>query len=255
MYTRFFVLLLFALSLFQTAVPVVAGQDHITDFLSDDFYDEQPDSVESTDPLEYFNRGVFTLNDRIYTWVLEPVARGYGYVVPSDFRESFKRFFNNLEAPVRFANTVLQGRFLDAGTVFVRFLMNSTVGIYGLADVAAREFDFAPVEASLGETLETWGLGDGCYLVVPFFGPSTLRDFSGTIVDSLAMTPYYTWNKDLGTQAAIFMGKNTNKLSFHLGEYEELKKVTFDPYVAIRNAYFQYRAKQRGHVKFNGMDE
>ena len=224
----------------------VAGKK--VDFLSDDFYEYDEDSTEVQDPLEPLNRVFFSFNDKLYFWVMEPVASVYSHMVPFDLRDCIDNFFRNLEEPVRFINSLLQGRFGDAGDVLTRFLINSTLGVYGLGDAASREFDFPPVEATLGETLATWGVGDGFYLVVPFYGSSTLRDFTGTMIDGFAMTPYYTWTDDIYDMAAIYAGRETNKLSMHLGEYEELKNVLFDPYISFRNAYFQYRRKVRGHT-------
>jgi len=245
---------IFFLSLFivlwtviYTGAPVYAGDEEI-DFLSDEFYEDDLETSEySLDRLETINRAVFTFNDKMYIWVLEPVATAYSYVIPYDLRLCFYNFFRNLEEPVRLVNTLMQGRFLDAGEVLIRFLINSTCGIYGLADAADRVFDYPPVEANLGETLATWGVGDGSYLVVPLYGPSTIRDFSGTIIDSFGMTPYYAWTDDIYVMSGIYLGKETNNISMRLGEYEDLKKVFFDPYVAFRDAYFQYRRKLRDH--------
>lgn len=211
------------------------------DYLSDDFYAYEEDATEVRDPLEPFNRVIFNFNDKMYIWVMEPVASVYGRVIPLDFRDCIYNFFSNLEEPVRFVNSLLQGRFIDAGNVLQRFLINSTLGIYGLGDAATRVFDVPPVDASLGQTFASWGIGDGFYLVVPFYGSSTLRDFSGTVIDGFAMTPYYAWTDEFYEMGAVYAGRETNRLSMHLGEYEELKNVLFDPYISFRNAYFQYR--------------
>ncbi len=247
-FSRLIVCAVMVVILLGSIPPVIAGQGGKVDFLSDNFYTDQPGSVETTDPLESLNRVVFTFNDRMYTWILEPVARGYSHVLPAAVRACFSSFFRNLLEPVRFINTLLQGRFADSKTVLIRFLINSTCGIYGFADVAAREFNFPPVEATLGQTLATWGVGDGCYLVVPLYGSSTLRDFTGVVIDGFGMTPYYyPWTNDFMVMMGVYLGKETNRLSLHLGEYEELKKLSFDPYVALRDAYFQHRRKQRWH--------
>lgn len=211
------------------------------DYLTDDFYAYDDDSTKVRDPLEPFNRVVFNFNDKMYFWVMEPVATVYGHVIPLDLRDCIYNFFRNLEEPVRFVNSLLQGRFTDAGVVLRRFLINSTLGIYGLGDAATRVFAVPPVEATLGQTFATWGIGDGFYLVVPFYGSSTLRDFSGTVIDGFAMTPYYAWTDEFYEMSAVYAGRETNRLSMHLGEYEELKNVLFDPYISFRNAYFQYR--------------
>lgn len=232
----------------------VHAVDGEVDFLSDEFYEKGLESEEyKLDRLEPFNRAVFAFNDKMYFWVLEPVATAYSHVVPSDLRMCIYNFFRNLEEPVRLVNTLLQGRFSDAGTVVVRFLINSTLGIYGLADAADRVFAYPPVEANLGETLGRWGVGDGSYLVVPLYGPSTIRDFTGSMIDGLALTPYYYWSDDFYVIGGTYMGKETNKISMHLGEYEDLKQVFFDPYVGFRNAYFQYRTRLRDDM-YNGED-
>lgn len=225
-----------------------AAAGESVDFLSDEFYAYDEDSTEVRDPLEPFNRMIFRFNDKMYIHVMEPVATVYSHVLPLDFRDSIFNFFRNLEEPVRFINTLLQGRFGDSGDVLARFLINSTLGVYGFGDAAARVFNVQPVEATLGETFANWGLGDGFYLVVPFYGSSTLRDFTGTMIDGFAMTPYYAWTDDFYEQAVVYAGKETNTLSMHLGEYEELKGVLFDPYISFRNAYIQYRRKIRNHT-------
>ncbi len=215
------------------------------DFLSDDFYSAEAESDVFNDPFEPVNRLVFTFNDKMYIWVMEPVATFYSHAVPMDLRGCINSFFRNLQAPVRFINTLLQGRFSDSAMILERFVINSTLGIYGFADAAGKEFGIDPIEASMGETLETWGLGDGFYLVVPLYGPSTLREMTGAVVDGLEMTPYYTWSEELLVNGSIYIGKETNALSLRLGEYEEWKKLLFDPYISFRNAYFQYRRQVR----------
>lgn len=233
--------------------PAAHAVDGDVDFLSDEYYEKGLETQEyKLDRLEPINRAFFAFNDKMYFWVLDPVATTYSYIVPADLRICVYNFFRNLEEPVRFVNTLLQGRFSDAGTVLIRFLINSTLGIYGLADTADRVFTYPPVEANLGETLGSWGIGDGSYLVVPFYGPSTIRDFTGSMIDGLALTPYYSWTDDFSVIGGTYMGKETNKISMHLGEYEDLKQVFFDPYVGFRNAYFQYRSRLRDNILNSG---
>jgi phospholipid-binding lipoprotein MlaA len=214
------------------------------DFLSDEFYKDNNGGTGINDPLEPLNRVMFDFNDKMYIWVMDPVATMYSHAVPYDLRGSINNFFWNLSEPVRFLNSLFQGRFADAGTVLLRFAINSTLGVYGLGDPAAREFNLSQVVATLGGTLARWGLGDGFYLVIPLQGPSTLRDFTGSVIDGFGMTPYYTWTDDLYVQGAIYAGKETNNLSMHLGEYEKMKNVLFDPYISFRNGYFQHRREQ-----------
>lgn len=221
------------------------------DFLSDESYEDQAASVKVADPIEPLNRAVFTFNDKVYIWVLDPVATGYSKVLPAEIRGCISNFFYNLGEPVRSVNCLLQGRIRDSGLALGRFVINSICGVFGLADPASNEFKIRPIYANLGETLSVWGVGDGFYLVVPLIGSSTLRDFTGTVVDGMAMSTYSPWNDDALTVATA-QGTNTvNRTSLRLGEYEELKSLSFDPYVAFRNGYFQIRNKQRDHSKNN----
>ena len=224
-----------------------AAVDGSVDFLDDEFYDSELTSVEVGDPLESFNRAMFQFNDFTYTWIFNPVATGYSYVVPYDIRNAAGNFFFNLQEPVRVLNSILQGRFADAGTALIRFVINSIGGVAGLGDPAGRELGFKAIDATLGETLGVWGIGDGFYLVIPFYGPTTMRDLSGDIVDGLALSPYYYWADGWEEVSTIYLTKDLNKLSLHLGEYEEMKQLSFDPYVALRNGYFQYRKRIRDH--------
>lgn len=214
------------------------------DLLSDDSY--QTEEIQAVaDPIEPFNRAVFTFNDKFYLWVMDPVATGYSKVLPRDIRGCVDNFFSNLAEPVRSANCLLQGRFRDSGLVLSRFAINSVFGVFGLADPAGHEFEIAPVYASFGQTLSVWGIGDGFYLVAPLLGPSTARDFTGTMVDSFAKSTYSPWRNDDIAPVAMTAADKVNVTSLHLGEYQDLKSLSFDPYVAFRNGYFQMRTKQR----------
>jgi phospholipid-binding lipoprotein MlaA len=238
---------------FGLIMPVLCWASFVqsADFLSDESYEDQATTARVADPIEPFNRAVFTLNDKVYIWMIDPLATGYSKVLPADIRGCIGNFFYNLGEPVRSINCLLQGRVRDSGWALSRFVINSVCGVFGLADPASNEFKIAPVYATLGETLSVWGVGDGLYLVVPLIGSSTLRDFTGTVVDGMAMATYSPWNDDALTVAAA-QGTNTvNRTSLHLGEYEELKSMSFDPYVAFRNGYFQMRSKQRDHTKNN----
>jgi len=218
------------------------------DFLSDASYEEQAVAIKAPDPIEPFNRAMFAFNDKLYIWVLDPVATGYSKVLPADIRGCVGNFFYNVGEPVRSVNFLLQGRFKDSGLTLSRFVINSIAGVFGLADPAADEFKIPRKKATFGQTLSVWGVGDGFYLVVPLLGPSTLRDFSGKVVETLATSNIYPWNDDPGTSAAVFSGQVVNDTSLRLGVYEDLKSMSFDPYVAFRNAYFQSRDKANDNV-------
>ena len=225
------------------AAPLFADE---VDFLDDEAYDAPEEAIASIyDPLEPFNRVMFTVNDRLYLWVLDPVATGYSHVVPQDFRTIISNFFYNLGEPVRAVNCLLQARFADSGLALSRFLINSTAGVFGLADPAGHEFKIAKVEqAGLGNTFAAWGIGDGVYLVLPLLGPTTLRDLTGTVGDSLGRGLYLPWSDDFPTTVSVFAGQTVNEVSQRLGQYQELKAMTLDPYVAFRNGYAQLRQQK-----------
>ncbi|MGE5190172.1 MAG: VacJ family lipoprotein [Gemmatimonadota bacterium] len=194
------------------------------------------------DPLEPVNRAVFAFNDKAYFWVMKPVAQGYRAVVPQGARVSARNFFSNLGTPVRFANNLLQGRFKGAGTELLRFVINSTIGMAGLFDPAATGFHIEKRDEDLGQTLGRYGLGQGVYIVWPILGPSSARDTVGLVGDYFADPLSYI--ADPWAEAAVRAYKTENGLSLSIGDYEDLKKSSLDPYAAVRDAYAQNRAKK-----------
>jgi len=211
--------------------------------LDDDPFRKEAESPSIADPLEPVNRALFVLNDRAYFWVMKPVARGYRAVVPKGVRLSVRNFFANLLMPVRFVNNLLQGKIRNCGAELARFAINTTAGIGGLFDPARNDFRIEPRDEDLGQTFGRYGFGHGIYIVLPLLGPSSLRDAAGMAGDSFLDPVNYTGESEevvLGIQAS----KVENDLSLRIGEYEDLKKSAVDPYVALRDAYTQYRAKQ-----------
>jgi len=136
------------------------------------------------DPLEPMNRAIFKANMAVDRAFVKPVAKGYRALLPEFVRDRFRSFVENLVEPRVFINDILQVRLNAAGMTFARFLMNSTIGIGGLFDPAAKH-GLPRQTGDFGQTLYTWGVGDGPYLVLPFFGPSNLRDGLGFGVDLL----------------------------------------------------------------------
>jgi phospholipid-binding lipoprotein MlaA len=199
--------------------------------------------VVVSDPLEKWNRAMFKFNDRAYFWVLKPIARAYGTVMPEPLRVGVNNAFDNVVFPVRFLNCTFQGKFKYAGKEFARFIINSTIGIAGMVDVAARDFNLPEKDEDTGQTLGYYGLGPGIYIVWPFFGPSNLRDTFGKAADGF-MDPIYWVGLDWLEDAGITAGKYMNRLSLKIGEYEDFKAAAVDPYVSMRHAYMQYRAQQ-----------
>ena len=215
--------------------------DREVDFLDDAFYEETSEENAVRDPFEGINRVVFTFNDYVFMWILNPLATGYSNLLPSDIRGSIANVFYNLQEPMRAINSLLQVRFSDTGTLLARFAINTVGGVGGLGDPAA-ELGFQKTEATFCQTLDTWGVPDGIFLMVPVMGPTTLRDVSGRIVDRFSLSPiYYNWAAGWEESVGIFMGKEVNNLSLHIGEYEKVKEMSFDPYVAVRDGFYQLR--------------
>ncbi len=205
----------------------------------DDFIFNEP-PPEISDPLEALNRAIFIFNDKAYFWVLKPTKNAYSFVLPEDIRRSFGNAFANIAAPIRFINNVLQGEFEDAGVVLSRFMINSTLGVFGLGDPAYRDFNIEPRRADFGQTLGKWGVGEGIYLCLPLLGPSTVRDTAGFVGDIyLHPVPYIS--ESFGFDMGYLAVSRINLISITPDVYEELKRISLDPYVAARQAFYDYR--------------
>ncbi len=137
---------------------------------------------EVFDPYEATNRGTHAFNVGVDRLLFRPAATGYTKFVPDPIEDSFNSFARNLSEPGDFVNSLAQGRFEVAGISLVRFLMNSTIGFAGLADPAT-DFGIPETDTDFGETLHVWGFGEGAYIELPFYGPSTTRDAVGVIAD------------------------------------------------------------------------
>ena len=209
------------------------------------FLDDDDTILDVYDPLETVNRGIFWFNDKMYFYVLKPLARGFRYV-PEPWRVSLKNFFNNLRSPVSIVNATLQGKFSDAGYELTRFATNTTLGIGGLFDPSKEHFGIAPRDEDTGQTLGHYGVGPGPYLVLPFLGPSNLRDTIGLFADSRMDLTYYIWGKDKDNYDYIgaVAIRTINNLSLDKDTYEGIKKDALDPYLFVRDAYAQYRQNQ-----------
>lgn len=240
--------LLFTLGIVATAVsaqetaPAMEDTDQSL-FTDDPFYDESQE-ISVADPLEPFNRSMFWVNDKLYFYLFKPVARAYR-VVPEPARESVGRAFSNLGTPVRFANSLLQLKVKRAGTELSRFVINSTLGFFGLFD-PAQTMGLKQHDEDFGQTLGHYGAGTGFYLVLPVLGPSNLRDGIGGFVDGLAdpiTSPYYVHIKPI-EEVGLKAYDRINWLSLDKDTYESVKRDALDPYLFVRNAYLQRRAAQ-----------
>ncbi len=220
-------------------VPAVAeGATGGQEEMREPSFGEESPAVAVYDPIESMNRGIFYVNDKLYRWVLKPVAKGYTYVVPEEVRIAVRNFFSNLGTPIRAANTLLQGKIKATGTELARFTINSTIGMAGLFD-AAKDWNLHRKDEDTGQTLGVYGLGHGMYIVLPILGPSSARDAVGfvgdTFLDPLTYLP--TTEGAIGARAV----RSETDLTFRIDEYDDLTGAAVDPYIAVRDAYIQYR--------------
>ena len=204
---------------------------------------EEEEGVEEIpDPLEPVNRAFFKFNDKFYFWVLKPVTSGYKAIVPEDAQIGVQNFFSNLATPVRLANCLLQADFRGGGTETIRLAVNSLFGLAGFLDTAKKEFHIEKRDKDFGQTLGVYGMGPAFYIDWPVLGPSSLRDTIGFVGDlALDFRTYVSndpWTYMVWAARSV---ERVNNSSLTMGEYEDLKKAALDPYVAVRNAYFQYR--------------
>ncbi len=193
------------------------------------------DEGVNPDPWENFNRKMFSFNDTLDRWTFKPVAEGYKKVTPEIVQTGVHNAFLNVGDGVNLLNNLLQGKLVDAGSDTGRILFNTTLGIGGLFDVATW-MGLPRHQEDFGQTLAVWGLGSGPYLVLPFFGPMTVRDGVGQVPDMFAQ-PYVYINStaiSAGAFAAQVIDTRADLLS-------KEKLITGDRYVFVRNAYLQNR--------------
>jgi phospholipid-binding lipoprotein MlaA len=194
------------------------------------------------DPWEPYNRAVFAFNEGVDYAILNPATEAYRFIVPDAFRTAIANFLNNLKSPVYLFNEVLQGDWEDAGIVTQRFIFNTFTGFGGVLDTASWEnITYQPED--FGQTLAVWGVDSGPYFVLPFFGPSSVRDTFG-IAGDMAMNPvnWYIWEQDkddlaIGLLAATVLSTKDEYLDLQ----HDLKKDSFDYYATARSVWMQRR--------------
>ena len=213
-----------------------------TDSFEDEFSDTQ--AKEPLDPLSSYNRAMTTFNDTIFVYALNPLSKAYNASTPDIMRESISNFMHNLLFPIRFTNNLLQGKFQNASDELERFIVNSTVGIAGLFDPAGTYMSIYPHNEDFGQTLGYYGIGSGFHIVLPFLGPSNVRDSLGLVADGyLSPLIYqsslarYKLPKNYFQSIAIVGFDIVNKNASHLGAYESLKKDAVDLYPYLRDFY------------------
>jgi phospholipid-binding lipoprotein MlaA len=193
------------------------------------------------DPFESFNRGVYSFNEGLDKAILKPAAEVYRGVLPQFIRASVSNFFSNINDIVVAVNNLLQGKFTTAVSDFGRVAINSTIGVLGLFDVAS-EAGIDKHDEDFGQTLGWWGMGDGPFIMLPFFGPSNGRDTVGRVVDYFSdpmtyVDPTRARNQIKGTRLV-------NRRSELLEASTVLQTAALDPYEFVRDAYLQRRRSQ-----------
>lgn len=210
------------------------------DFEFDDLEEGGPIPLVVADPLEPINRGIFVFNDKFYFWILKPITLGYRWVLPSVARTGVSNFFVNLFTPIRFTNSLLQGKFEAAGTEYARFVTNTSLGVLGFGNPAKHLYNLEKQVEDFGQTLGAYGVGNGFFIMLPFLGPSTLRDGLAIIPDWYLSPITYIVDSTAITLGLYFF-RTVNETSFRIGDYEAIKEAALDPYEAIRDGYIQFR--------------
>ena len=247
-----FTILLSGCSTQQVDTPKELTASSIKKSSEDAFLDEFEDEFEikkESDPFSGYNRAMTSFNDGVYEHFLLPVSSGYKEVTNEEVRDSVSNFFDNLLFPVRFVNNILQGKFENAGEELGRFLINTTFGVVGLFDPAGNEFKLEEHPEDFGQTLGYWGVGTGPHIVLPFFGPSNLRDIVGMYPDSLLNPVDYYEQRDynlLDNRVESFATKTYDKINdtARKDQYGIIKKDAIDLYPYLKNSYEQYRIQQ-----------
>jgi len=196
-----------------------------------------------SDPLSGFNEPMFTFNLKLDDWVLRPVASGYSVIAPQPVRESVGRFFDNVRVIPRFANNLFQLKLAEAGGEVARFGINTTVGVAGLFDPAEKWFGLEEHPNDFGLTIRYYDLPTGPYVMLPFFGPSTVGDTVGLVADGAMdpisyFVPWYVSIAVAGGQRAV---EAVNYRSLNLNQFEEADRYAIDLYGSVQDAYLQTR--------------
>lgn len=193
------------------------------------------------DPWEGFNRSVFAFNHAAYEYVLIPVSDGYKTVVPGPVRSSVGNFFANLREPLNLLNNLFSGEVADAGSNLGRFLINSTVGLLGLFDPATSWFEIDPKRRSVGDTLASYGVGSGPYLVLPLLGQSDVRGGFSVLTEGFIHPVNHVADSPQNYQLRAFDG--VDDFSEQSETYQNLYQNADDPYLYFRNQYLQGQAR------------
>lgn len=205
-------------------------------------YDEEAPTPSIADPLEPFNRVMFKVNDFLYLNVLDPTATLYSKILPQGIRENVANAFRNAAYPHRAVNSLLQAKPAKFAAETRHFILNTVVGVGGLLKASDKLDPDKPSPEDTNQTLAIWGIGDGVYLYLPLFGPTTLRGGVGLVGDYF-MDPVSYVEDDIA-RYGLSAERTVNIISLRLGDYQALKDSALDPYVAFKDAYLQHTQKR-----------
>ena len=237
---KFITTLLISFTLMSNVIADTDGENSLTK--------DGPKKVK--DCFEGLNRATFSLNQGLDKVIFKPVAKGYRKL-PSSVRTGTSNALINLSSLITVPNNILQGEFKDAGVNTGRFIINTTVGILGIFDVADK-MGFSEYEKEdYGQTLGVWGVGTGCYLVLPVLGPSTIRDTAGSFANILGGDPYYNisahGNNEYLDKSDYMLTKALTAVDFrakNIETIENLEKNSLDFYASVKSLYLQDRQRK-----------
>ena len=232
-------ILIFLCLIYSTNLISAETSDNVTTDPRD--YDAETLEDEIYDPIEPLNRAIFSFNNSVDKIVLEPVAKGYRKL-PSPVKSGISNFLGNLKMPIVIINQLLQGQGGNAVESTGRFVVNSTVGLFGMVDVATK-IGLEKKDEDFGQTFATWGVGDGFYIVLPIFGPSNTRDAVGTILTYTA-DPINAYLVTEGEAWAVSARMTANAIDYRskiIDEVNALRDNSLDYYAAVRSSYYQNR--------------
>ena len=198
--------------------------------------------TEDYDPWEPFNEKMFNFNYKLDRYLIKPVAKVYNEIVLDGEKQAIANLLNNIRVPKRFVNSLLQGKFKGAAREIARFVINTTLGVAGMADVAKYQFHLEPSNEDTGQTFGYYGSGPGPYLVLPFLPPMDVRDGIGYVFD-LAMDPL-TYVLPTGPSLGRYTEDMVNNRAQNLDTYQSVEESTLDLYSAVRNGYLTKRKQQ-----------
>jgi phospholipid-binding lipoprotein MlaA len=194
------------------------------------------------DPFEGFNRGVYSFNKGMDNILFDPLSKFYQAITPNFVDRGVTNFFSNLNDIAVTVNSLLQFKIDQALSDATRFIFNSTIGLFGFFDVSSA-IDLPKHDEDFGQTLAVWGIGSGPFLMVPLFGPATIRDATGFVVDRGVLNPVFYMN-DTAAQAGLLTLNYIDFKADLLSAKKLLGDAALDEYEFIKSAYFEKRTNQ-----------